>query len=467
MPTLGRASVASFRVPGQAGTGQNLASLFNKAGSGVLVALRRITVLTDFPNFSSTGNRALFVATVSSAPSAGTLTSGVLLDTAGALAADVEFRQGASGDGTASALTATAGTRERGGFTLRQQTSQAGQIWVWDPWSATKAGEPTDPQVLREGEGVLVVSNGASASYGYVVTVEWEEYTAGGGVPIDVTVTPADETDSAVAIGFTKPIAVIVTPATETDAAVAASVSKPIVKTLTPATETDAAVALSIVAPIFVTLTPASETDSAVAPTVTKPIVKTVTPAAETDAAQAMSFSMGTGPITVTVTPAQETDTAQALGFTKPIIKTLTPATEADTALAPSVSKPIAKTLTPAAETDSAQALGFTKPIRVTLTPAVEADTAQVLSIVTPIRVTLTPAEEIDVAVMLSIVGVVYGFIRQATAPGGAFANVSAPGATGFVRVPDPDGPDFTRQADDGPDFSADPTTPGPAFVRV
>ena len=83
-----------------------------------------------------------------------------------------------------------------------------------------------------------------------------------------VTIAPATETDTAVALSITKTIFKTLTPATTTDAAQALSVTKPIVKTLTAATTTDTAQALSITKTIFKTLGPAVETDTAVALTI-------------------------------------------------------------------------------------------------------------------------------------------------------------------------------------------------------
>jgi hypothetical protein len=103
---------------------------------------------------------------------------------------------------------------------------------------------------------------------------------------------------------------VVLSPATETDSAVAQSVRKPIHVSLTPAVETDAAQAAQMSSGAHhLTLTPATEADAPVALSVRKPIHKSLTPATETDVAQGQFIRH---PIHVILVPATETDTAGA-----------------------------------------------------------------------------------------------------------------------------------------------------------
>lgn len=201
--------------------------------------------------------------------------------------------------------------------------------------------------------------------------------------PQQFTLTPATETDTAVALSLTY-LKTLVS-ATETDAAQALSVQKSV--TLTPATETDSA--QTIIAQKFATLTPATEVDAAQALTAFKSV--TVTPATETDSAQAITRGG-----TVTLTPATETDSAQALSLT--YVKTVTPAAETDTAQ--SVSRQKIATLTAAVETDTAQPVTFA--VFRSLTPAGETDTAVTLSVSGAAHfLTLTSATETDLALSL------------------------------------------------------------------
>lgn len=144
--------------------------------------------------------------------------------------------------------------------------------------------------------------------------------------------------------------------------------------TLTPATETDSAVALTFTKTIFKDLTAATETDSAVALSIAKLV--TLLAATETDAAVAITFAQGGGPISVTLIPATEADAAQALSAAKQV--TIVPATESDLAVALSQFKSV--TLSPATELDTAIVLAITKTIFKTLIPALETDTAVALT---------------------------------------------------------------------------------------
>jgi hypothetical protein len=180
-----------------------------------------------------------------------------------------------------------------------------------------------------------------------------------------------------------------ITAATETDTALALTFTKTIVKTLGIAAETNEAQALSVQNPIEVTLTVTAETDAAQSLTLAKALA--LAAALETDSAQALTF---TKTIVKALTAAAETDAAQALSFTKTIFVTLGVASETDAALTVSLGGP--KSIQPGLETDAAIALTFTKTIFITIAPAAETNTAQTLS---PAKVkTLGPATTVEVA---------------------------------------------------------------------
>jgi hypothetical protein len=173
-----------------------------------------------------------------------------------------------------------------------------------------------------------------------------------------VTLTPATETDTAVALSLSKQMTL--SPALETDGAQALGVSKRL--TLPIATETDSALALTWKK----ALAPATEVDTAL-PVV--PIKKvTLTPATETDSALSLGFSTGHS---FTLAPALETDTAQSLSFRK--VVPIAPAVESDQAQALSLTR--MRTLAPATETDQALPLSIATGTR-TLQPALETDQA-------------------------------------------------------------------------------------------
>lgn len=169
---------STFRIPGSGAAAQNLATLFNKTGSGVLVAIRELTLVMDYTTNSGTV-RFVSSSLLTTAPSTGTLMTPVGFDTALTQDTLVEFRGGASADGTASAITATAGV----------------SAWRQGHWHApTAVGQylsselaeaalvpvlaENDPVVLREGEGILVqITDASSTSAHYVVNASWQEFT--------------------------------------------------------------------------------------------------------------------------------------------------------------------------------------------------------------------------------------------------------------------------------------------------
>jgi hypothetical protein len=281
------------------------------------------------------------------------------------------------------------------------------------------------------------------------------DITAGGGGAINVNITPATETDAAVALVATKTIFKTVTEATETDAAQALSVTKPIVKAVTAATETDAAQAVTFTKTIVKSVTAATEIDTAQVLSITKTILKSITAATEVDEAQILSFVKpiyktltettetdsaeildftfggGGGPIEVTLTPATETSTAEALTLFKSLAVTavtetdaaqaligyksvvITPSTETDESVGLTVYKPLS--ITPVSETDAAQALTLYKSL--TLTAASEADSALALAITKTIYKTLTLAGETDAAIALSFTGGEAPVVRRTVGP--------------------------------------------------
>lgn len=274
---------------------------------------------------------------------------------------------------TAQAIDFTAGSQIKVGVALAG-ASNTSQVARQVP--AAPRQEPKDPV-----PGVFVFVYSAPPIFNVIVPGGTNQGYKFGAVPqiAAVSVMGSRIVLSRVASG---PQQFTLTPATETDTAVALSLTY--LKTLVSATETDAA--QTVIAQKFATLTPATEVDAAQALTAFKSV--TVTPATETDSAQAITRGG-----TVTLTPATETDSAQALSLT--YVKTVTPAAETDTAQ--SVSRQKIATLTAAVETDTAQPVTFA--VFRSLTPAGETDTAVTLSVSGAAHfLTLTSATETDLA---------------------------------------------------------------------
>jgi len=135
--------------------------------------------------------------------------------------------------------------------------------------------------------------NGGVTPYGSIYQALWESEAIFQGVLSRIDLTPATETDTAVALSYGR--AFSITPATETDAAQTLTIAQPQTVTLTPATEADAAVGLSwAIGGQHVS----------------------ITPAAESDEAMALSFGFAV-PQEVTLTPATESDAAVTLRITR------------------------------------------------------------------------------------------------------------------------------------------------------
>ncbi len=173
-----RGLASTFRIPGSGAAAQNLATIFNKTGSGVLVAVLELNMVMDYVTNSATV-RFLGTSRITTAPSTGTVMTPMEFDTSLSHSSSVEFRGGASADGTANAITATAGTVGwRQGHWHAQ--SAIGQYLTGDP--AEMPMLPivcdTDPVILAEGEGLLIqIIDTSSTSAHYIVNAAWAEFT--------------------------------------------------------------------------------------------------------------------------------------------------------------------------------------------------------------------------------------------------------------------------------------------------
>lgn len=178
-----KGAVTSFRTPGRAALTQNIFCLSNTTGSGVLVAVRRLSIQQDPAAVLNTSWGNLFkVSRITTAPTNGTVLTKVAFDTSQSSSANVIATGDASADGTGSAttLTATAGTPAWHQFANRLHTA-AGQV-VLDDASGIPALAAEDPMILRANEHMLVSlaanatgANGATVMY--LINCMWEEFT--------------------------------------------------------------------------------------------------------------------------------------------------------------------------------------------------------------------------------------------------------------------------------------------------
>jgi len=178
-----KGSVGAFSVVGEAAGSSKLLAIFNKTGSGVLVAVRRLTLQTDLAGSSSTG-RAVQTTFLTTAPTDGTLLDPQAWDTTQTHNANVEIRGRATADGTNGTLTASVPSGFANSRLGVKNPGGAGQFLAPDYDLLVDFPYPEDPLILREGEGVLVrvVEAGSNSLY-YLVNAMIEEFVYEGSLP--------------------------------------------------------------------------------------------------------------------------------------------------------------------------------------------------------------------------------------------------------------------------------------------
>lgn len=177
---------SSFRIPGRAGTaGQKLFSLFNAAGSAVLVDIERITI-----DFACTVVKAVTVLPpairmyrVMAAPTNGTAVTKVARDSTQSSSSSVEVRMDASADGTGSspALTATLTTGNFASQVFAPRMITAAGYEMLDTFAFLE-GE-NQKITLRASEGIVIALDYTAATQNpvtdmWLVDCKWTEYTA-------------------------------------------------------------------------------------------------------------------------------------------------------------------------------------------------------------------------------------------------------------------------------------------------
>lgn len=177
-----RGAVASFRTLGNTLSPQNIFSIENGAASGVLLALRRLSVQMDSTTATLAVGSQVKTSRPTALPTGGTVLTPVLFDTTdAALPASVVFRGATASDGgAATAITATAGATLWHQFVMRLATA-AGQV-LMDDQSLIPALSEGDPVILRPGEALLVQIVQATAANNFatnhhVVNCVYEAFT--------------------------------------------------------------------------------------------------------------------------------------------------------------------------------------------------------------------------------------------------------------------------------------------------
>jgi len=176
-----KGTVSTFRTIGNAATPQNLLSIENAAGSGVLVAVRRMTIQMDATVASIAVASQFKTSRPTGLPTGGTvLGKAPLFDTALTSSASVVARGATASDGgVASAITAIGGVTGWHQFAMRMHTL-VGQVLMDDePLIPTLCDD--EPVILRAGEALLVqivqaaAANNAATNH-HVVNAMIEEF---------------------------------------------------------------------------------------------------------------------------------------------------------------------------------------------------------------------------------------------------------------------------------------------------
>lgn len=350
------------------------------ASSATITALGLTWTLVDSSAITGNNLRGLLYQAVTggSAPTPGTVSinfgatqhnaSWHLIQCTGIdTAAFVRQNANGSASGTAAALTVTLGAAVEsdsavlGFMAINTQTfgwsAGSGSTLVGTEQSIAGPTQRTVAEYDLTSQTTISATPAGGTAGRFLIGVEVS--AASGSIVLGLT--PATETDAAVALGRRK--ARGTAPVAGTDTAVTLGRRK--ARGVASAAETDAAVAL--VRQKARSLSAAGEIDAAVA--LTRAKTRTLAPATGTDSTVPLGRRKSR-----TLTAAPETDTTVALGRVK--ARTRTPATETDTAVPLTQGEtPVTDAdLTPATETDTAVQLGRRK-VR-TLTPATEVDSA-------------------------------------------------------------------------------------------
>lgn len=171
---------ATFRIPGAAGTtGQKLLSIFNAAGSSVLVDVETIALDVYQTAARVVEPPVLRLHRVTSAPTGGTALPKVPIDSALSSSASVTLLQGASAEKTASAITSTL---TAGNLVTQEPVARALTLVGYEQFDRIEFINDTRPVVLRASEGLVLnldytVATSNPVTDMYTAVVRWSEWT--------------------------------------------------------------------------------------------------------------------------------------------------------------------------------------------------------------------------------------------------------------------------------------------------
>ncbi len=176
-----RGIASTFRTLGSAAVPQNIFTIENLTGSGKLVYIRKLYLLTDMTVALLTVACQVDVSRTTAIPSGVTVLTKTALDTILSSNANIILRGATASDGgAATAITATAAA----GYLFRQfiprQATAVGQIQQAFPMELIPVVIlETDSMMLRENQAIVVQITGTAASNAatnhYIIVVVWDE----------------------------------------------------------------------------------------------------------------------------------------------------------------------------------------------------------------------------------------------------------------------------------------------------
>jgi len=173
-----RGMVTSFRTIGLASANHNLFTIFNKTGSTKLLAIRRLTIVTDATAVLTSVAPVVQVSRITTLPTGGTVLTPVDFDTSLTHDTNCEAMGATASDGgAATTITSTAGTRAWAQLKMRMHTA-VGQI-LMPAESLIPLYCDRQPIILRALEGLNVqVVQAALTTDHYVVCCAFDELVA-------------------------------------------------------------------------------------------------------------------------------------------------------------------------------------------------------------------------------------------------------------------------------------------------
>ena len=171
---------ATFRIPGAAGTtGQKLLSIFNAAGSSVLVDVETIAFDVYQTAAKVVEPPVARLHRVTSAPTGGAAIPKVGLDSAQSSSASVTLLQGANAEKTAAAITSTVTAAN---LVTQEPVARALTLVGYEQFDRVEFINDNRPVTLRASEGLVLnldytVATSNPVTDMYTCVVRWSEYT--------------------------------------------------------------------------------------------------------------------------------------------------------------------------------------------------------------------------------------------------------------------------------------------------